>query len=61
MHLVSAPYNIILLGITLIVYHIPIMSFFIGGACIVSELSAQGGVNEKTQHKYANIKKNTKI
>ena len=36
------------------------MSFFIGGACIVSELSAQGGVNEKTQHKYANIKKKYK-
>ena len=33
------------------------MSFFISGACIVSELSAQGGVNEKTQHKYANTKK----
>ena len=36
------------------------MSFFISGACIVSELSAQGGVNEKTQHKYANTKKNYK-
>ena len=36
------------------------MSFFISGACIVSELSAQGGVNEKTQHKYANIKKTIK-
>ena len=37
------------------------MSFFIRGACIVSELSAQGGVKEKTQQKYANIKKTTKI
>ena len=37
------------------------MSFFIGGACIVSELSAQGGVNEKIQHKYANIKKTKNI
>ena len=30
-------------------------------SCVKRVLSAQGGVNEKTQHKYTNIKKAIKI